>query len=205
MAAEPLGREALAVDALVAAGRLVGAHLVQGELVMRIVEVEAYRWPDDTACHARAGRTARNATMWGPAGHAYVYLCYGLHWMLNVVTDGPDAASAVLIRGVEVLAGHDVVAARRGRRLAPGVLAGPGKVGAALGLDARWDGHDLCAPGGLALHPGRPPLRWLAGPRVGIDYATPEHVAAPWRLADADSDQVSHRRALVAVPGVPTG
>jgi DNA-3-methyladenine glycosylase len=142
------------------------------------------------------GRTERNAPMWGPPGRAYVYLCYGIHQMLNVVT-GPDGeGAAVLIRGAEVLAGHETVAERRGGRTGAGSLAGPGKVGAALGLDTSWSHHDLLAPGGLELRRGAPVDEVLSGPRVGIGYASAEHQAAPWRLAVADSDQVSHRRSL---------
>lgn len=192
----PWSRDALAVDALTAARDLLGAHLVRDDVVLRIVEVEAYRWPDDTASHARTGRTPRNAPMWGPPGHAYVYLCYGIHHLLNVSVRADGEAAAVLLRGAEVVAGHETVAARRGRPLGAGVLAGPGKVAQALGLDVGWSGHDLCAPGGLVLAQGAPPARVLAGPRVGIAYAEPHHVAAPWRLADADSDQVSHRTGL---------
>ena len=69
--------------------------------MLRITETEAYRWPSDSASHNRFGRTARNAAMWGPGGRAYVYLCYGIHQMLNIVTDREDEASAVLIRACE--------------------------------------------------------------------------------------------------------
>jgi len=186
-------RDALAVDARQAARSLLGATLVRDEVVLRISEVEAYPWPGDSANHCRAGRTPRNAPMWGPPGHAYVYLCYGIHHLLNVVVQGQGEGGAVLIRGAEVLAGEAVVRARRGGRLD---LAGPGKVGAARGLEAAWSGHDLLAPGGLALRGGQPPGRVLAGPRVGIDFADAVDRESPWRLADADSRQVSHRAAL---------
>lgn len=192
----PLDRvrsEELAVDALIAARRLLGCLLVRDDVVLRITEVEAYRWPDDTANHCRMGRTARNEPMWGQAGRAYVYRCYGLHAMLNVVTGGVGEGAAVLIRGADVLAGEATVLARRGGMLD---LAGPGKVGAALALDPSWSHHDLGAPGGLELRPGPAPARVLAGPRVGIGYASAEDQAAPWRLANAESRQVSQRRSL---------
>lgn len=190
---ESFAREELAVDALIAARRLLGALLVHDEVVLRIVEVEAYRWPDDTANHCRMGRTARNEPMWGPAGHTYVYRCYGIHPMLNVVTDSVGEGAAVLIRGAEILEGEAIVRARRSGRVD---LAGPGKVATALGLDPAWSHHDLCAPGGLELRRGDPVDRVLAGPRVGIDYASPADRAAPWRLACPDSRQVSQRRRL---------
>jgi DNA-3-methyladenine glycosylase len=185
--------EDLAVDALIAARRLLGCLLVRDQVVLRITEVEAYRWPDDTANHCRMGRTPRNEPMWGPAGRAYVYRCYGIHAMLNVVTGAVGEGAAVLIRGADVVEGESTVRARRGGKLD---LAGPGKVGAALALDPTWSHHDLGEPGGLELRVGAPPARLLAGPRVGIDYASPADRAAPWRLACADSRQVSQRRTL---------
>lgn len=187
-------RTALSRSAVEAAPALLGAHLVRDEVVLRIVEVEAYPWPGDAANHCRSGRTARNAAMWGPPGTAYVYLCYGLHHLLNVVAQPEGEGAAVLIRGAEVVSGASTVRARRGRAGAD--LAGPGKVGAALGLDSRWSGHDLFGAGGLRLEPGRPPRRVRVGPRVGIDRAGEEARRAPWRFADADSAQVSHPKAL---------
>jgi DNA-3-methyladenine glycosylase len=136
-------------DALVVARDLLGKLLRRDEVVLRITEVEAYRHPNDTANHCRMGRTIRNAPMWGPAGHAYVYLCYGIHHMLNVVTDREDEGAAVLVRACEPVgrAGAGRATTRRdatrrsGRR--PALLTGPGKVGQALGLDTSWSGHPL--------------------------------------------------------------
>lgn len=182
-------------DALDVARALIGRWLVHGEVTLRITEVEAYRWPGDTANHCRAGKTARNAPMWGPPGRAYVYRCYGVHQMLNLVTDRDEEGAAVLIRGAEIVAGHDVVTARRGRS-GPGTLAGPGKVAAALALDGSFNHHDVCAPGGLECRWGTPAATLLAGPRVGIDYASEADRRAPWRIADAASTEVSHRRHL---------
>lgn len=174
-----------------AARALVGHRLVRGEVILRITEVEAYGGPADTASHARHGRTGRNAPMWGPPGRAYLYFCYGMHWMLNVVTGRAGAASAVLIRGAEVVAGLEAVLLRRGSAQAgPRLCTGPGKVAQALGLDKSFDDHDLLAPGGLELHPGQAPLRLLAGPRLGIAFASPEDQARPWRFADGDSRAV---------------
>ncbi|MBK9797229.1 MAG: DNA-3-methyladenine glycosylase [Holophagaceae bacterium] len=96
-----------------AARALLGQRLACGNVILRITEVEAYGGPEDSASHARHGRTARNAPMWGPPGRAYLYFCYGMHWMLNVVTGPEGEASAVLIRGAEVLAGLEMALGRR--------------------------------------------------------------------------------------------
>ncbi|HEX9080718.1 MAG TPA: DNA-3-methyladenine glycosylase [Holophagaceae bacterium] len=189
--------EALQGPVEAAARALLGQWLVRDGVILRITEVEAYGGPEDTASHARFGRTGRNAVMWGPSGRAYLFFCYGVHWMLNVAA-GPDGqAAAVLIRGAEVLAGLDTVLARRhAAKATPALCTGPGKVAQALGLDRAFNGHDLLAEGGLMLQPGPPPVRLLAGPRLGIGYATPEDQARPWRFADGDSRAVAHPRRL---------
>ena len=183
-------------DALVVARELLGAVLRRDEVALRITEVEAYRWPDDTANHCRAGRTPRNAPMWGPPGHAYVYLCYGMHQLFNVVTNPEGEGAAVIIRACEPLEGAATVSARRGHKVGPVLLTGPGKVGAALGLDTTWCHHAIYQEGGLEIHEGSPPEAILSGARVGIDAADPEHRDAPWRLAVADTAWVSQRKGL---------
>lgn len=184
-------------DVLEVAPDLLGRHLVRGDVILKITEVEAYRGAEDTASHCRAGRTPRNAPMWGPGGHAYVYLCYGLHQMLNVVTNADGEGSAALIRACEPVAGLEIIRARRGGKDGPVLLTGPGKVGAALDLDTSWSGHPLFEPGGLELREGEPPDGVLVGPRVGVDYAEPPHRDAPWRFAIAGTRWVTHRRGLV--------
>lgn len=191
-----LPRAFFARDAVEVARDLVGKHLRRGRVILRITEVEAYRWPGDTACHARAGRTRRNDALWGPPGRAYVYLCYGLHHMLNLVTGEDGIAAAVLIRSCEVVAGQAAVRRRRGGRDGPGLLVGPGNVGQALAVDTRWSGHVLYRSGGLSAHDGQPVKSLLAGPRVGVDYAAPSHRRLPWRFASAGSACVSHKRGL---------
>ncbi len=183
-------------DAREVALDLLGRHLKRGRVVLRITETEAYVWPDDTASHCRFGRTPRNEPMWGPPGHAYVYLCYGLHQMLNIVTNAEGEGAAVLVRACEPVAGVSTVRARRGGKEGPELLTGPGKIGAALDLDTSWSGHPLYRRGGLELHEGEPPAAILVGPRVGVDYARPEHREAPWRYAVAGSRWVTERRAL---------
>lgn len=186
---------------------LLGKHLVRDrgeptELVLRITEVEAYGGPEDTASHCRMGRTARNAPMWGPPGHAYVYLCYGLHQMLNIVTNEEGRAEAVLVRSCEPISGLAVLSARRGQRGGASLLAGPGKVGAALALDRSFSGAPLFVPGPLEVHTGEPVHagRILRGPRIGIDYATPHDRRAPRRFVVAGSPWVSHSRGLRKLP-----
>lgn len=181
-------------DVVEVARDLLGMRIRRGSVILRITEVEAYLGPDDSAAHTRMGRTARNAPMWGPGGHAYIYLCYGIHNMLNVVT-GNGEGKAVLIRGAEVLAGHGVVRRRRGR---DGPQAGPGKVGQALALTTALSSHPLYEPGGLELLDGEPVARILSGPRVGIAYARPRDRRARLRFADADSPAVTLRKFLTA-------
>lgn len=174
-------------EALDLARALLGRWLRHGEVVLAITEVEAYRGPTDSGCHTFRGRTPRTAPMWGPPGHLYVYTCYGIHRMLNVVAGPHDgAAAAVLVRACAPIAG-----------IAPTVaLDGPGKVGRALGIDKTFNHQALYEPGGVGLLHGEPVHHIAVGRRIGIDYAFPEHRDAPWRLAVAGSPWVSHRRGL---------
>lgn len=183
-------------SALEVAPELLGMEIRHGAVRLRITEVEAYT-EDDSACHAYKGRTARTEVLFGPPGRAYVYLCYGIHQMLNIVTD-PAQAAAVLVRACEPVAGLDVVRERRGGKEGPVLLTGPGKVGQALAVDTSFSGHTLYRRGGVELHRGEPPAAILTGPRVGIDYAEPVDRDAPWRFAVAESPWVSHRKGLQA-------
>lgn len=191
-----LPRQFYARDALEVARDLLGQEIWQGEVGLRITEVEAYRYPDDSANHCRAGFTPRNAPMWGPPGHAYVYLCYGLHQMLNLVTNREGEGAAVLIRSCEPIAGEPTIRRRRGGMDGPALLTGPGKIGQALGLDGSFSGHPLYRRGGLEVREGRRPSQIVTGSRIGIGYAEPQHQQAPWRLAIAGSPWVSHARQL---------
>ncbi len=183
-------------SAEVVAPELLGMLLCRDGVVLRITEVEAYRWPGDTACHARHGRTARNDALWGPPGCAYVYLCYGLHHMLNLVTGRDGEAGAVLVRAAEPVAGMERVHARRHGADGPALLAGPGRLGAALALDLSVNRERLFRRGGLEVRRGAAPDEILGGSRIGIDYAEPEHRALPWRFAIAGSRWVSRRAGL---------
>lgn len=192
-----LSQSFFARDALEVAPDLLGKHLRRDDVVLRITEVEAYCWPDDSANHCYGGRkTARNAPMWGPPGRAYVYLCYGLHHLLNLVTNREGEAAVVLIRACEPVAGLATIRARRGGLEGPVLLTGPGKVGAALALDTSFSHHPLFEPGGLEVLDGPPVDDIVVGPRIGIGYAKPEHQRAPWRFAKAGSRWVSHPKGL---------
>lgn len=144
----------------VVAEALVGCELrTRDGIRLQVTEVEAYGGPEDSASHARFGRTARNETMFGPPGRAYVYLCYGIHQMFNVVAHVPGRAGAVLVRGCAVISGHELALSRRGRPIAertdPSLVAGPGKVGQVLGVRAADSGIPLYRPGHVEVHAGR--------------------------------------------------
>ena len=192
----PLPKKFFARDVLQVAPALLGQHVRHGEVVLRITEVEAYRWPGDTACHARAGKTDRTAALFGPPGRAYVYLCYGLHQMLNLVTGEDGQAQAVLVRAAQPVAGLATIRRRRGGKEGPVLLTGPGKVGQALGIDTSFTGEAVHRAGGLVLESGAPPEAIAVGTRIGIDFAEPAHRALPWRFAIAGSPWVTHRRGL---------
>ncbi|HEX7478900.1 MAG TPA: DNA-3-methyladenine glycosylase [Polyangiales bacterium] len=183
-------------DAVSVAEALLGKLLRHGEVVLRITEVEAYAFPNDSASHCRMGRTPRNEPMWGPPGHAYVYLCYGMHNMLNLVTNAEGEGAAVLIRSCEPVAGLSTLTRRRSGLRGPSALNGPGKVGAALALDTSFSGQALYRRGGLSVLDAEPVPGVLVGPRVGIDYAEPADRQAPWRFAVTDSLWVSQRSTL---------
>jgi len=185
-----LTRSFYARDALTVARELLGLHLVRTlpsssgfvRQVGRIVETEAYMGPDDLAAHSAGGRrTPRTETMFGPPGRAYVYLIYGMHHCLNVVTATRDVPHAVLIRALEPV--HNL----------EGRTQGPGLVCRALGIDRSHDALDLL---GSELFIERPsaaaarPVRLGAGPRIGVDYAGP-WAKKPWRFVDRSSDYLS--------------
>ncbi|MBK8205942.1 MAG: DNA-3-methyladenine glycosylase [Planctomycetes bacterium] len=183
-------------DTVDVARDLLGRHLMRGNVVLRITEVEAYLGPHDSAAHTRMGHTPRNAPMWGPGGHAYIYLCYGIHSMLNVVTGNGDGA-AVLIRSCEVVRGLALVRRRRKAAAGPMLVAGPGKVGQALALSTQLSGHALFSPGGLELHEGTPVSSIRSGARIGIAYAARKDALASLRFADGESSCVTYRSALL--------
>ncbi len=127
-------------------GKLLVRHNADGIVALRITEVEAYLGADDRACHTYGGRrTQRVRSMWGEAGHAYVYLIYGLHNCLNLVTVGPGVGEAVLLRAGVAVHGPDLVRRRRGAVAESDFTNGPGKLCQGLGVDRELDGVDVCS------------------------------------------------------------
>jgi DNA-3-methyladenine glycosylase len=191
-------REALAVDVTVAARTLLGSVLVadteDGEVALRLVEVEAYRGADDPASHSYRGRTRRNAVMWGPAGHLYVYFVYGMHYCANVVCMADGVPGAVLLRAGEMLSDLEVARRRRPTARTDAELArGPARLAALLGLDRGRNGVDLTDPASpvrLTRGDPVPPHLISTGPRVGIAVA----VDTPWRFWVTGSPAVSTYR-----------
>lgn len=160
-------------DPAVVARDLLGAIMTcrtpEGVVTGRIVETEAYLGPHDPACHAAAGLTQRNRSLFGPPGRAYVYLIYGMHWCVNAVTREEGFGSAVLIRALEPLAGLTLMQERRGVSRLTDVASGPGKLCQALGIDRRLDGVPLDR-GALRILEGEAMADDLVGisPRIGI-------------------------------------
>jgi DNA-3-methyladenine glycosylase len=164
---------------------LIGATLLFDGVGGKIVEVEAYHHTDPAA-HSFRGRTARNAVMFGPAGCAYVYRSYGIHWCLNFVCEPQGSASAVLIRALEPMQGVAAMRRRRGVRDERLLCAGPGRLCQALGITAAHDGLALDRPP-FELRAGDGRMEIAIGPRIGITKAAD----IPWRYGLRDSRFVS--------------
>lgn len=167
---------------------LIGCRIAIGPTAGIIVETEAYE-ASDPACHAYVGRTARNEVLFGPPGHAYVYLSYGIHSLLNFVTEPEGTASAVLIRALEPTEGIDLMRERRGQERIETLCSGPGKLAEALGIDLSLNGADLFQPSFVLSEPAG---EWAAvdvvtGPRIGITKAA----ELPWRYSVSGNRYVS--------------
>ncbi|PRW63958.1 DNA-3-methyladenine glycosylase [Actinopolyspora mortivallis] len=203
-------RSELARDPLRVARFLLGSELwstsPEGEVGVRLVEVEAYRGGDDPASHCYRGRTARNSVMFGPAGHLYVYFVYGMHFCVNVVCLGDGVPGAVLLRAGEVLSGLPLARARRPAvRKETALASGPARLAGVLGITREYNGTDLTDPDS--------PIRLLrgtevdedsirSGPRVGVSTAT----ELPWRSWVHGSPAVSsYRRGGRGRAGTTTG
>ena len=222
MTSRPLCRDLLSNDTLEAARALMGARLVRGTgpeaRVGRIVEVEAYIGREDLASHAHSGRTARNAAMFGLPGRAYVYLTYGMHHCLNVVTEPDGRPAALLLRAIEPLAGggrmrqarldwldsrfpgaNDERAARARSRVAAlaesALASGPGLLCQAFSVTRRDNEVDLCdAASELRLEVAREdePLPVETGPRIGMGTVPEPWHSRPWRFYVPGNPAVSH-------------
>jgi DNA-3-methyladenine glycosylase len=163
-----LDRQFYRRDVLEVAPALLGKHLVMaGEegqrSVYTISETEAYRGGEDRACHANKGRTARTEVMFGDGGQLYMYLIYGMYWMMNIVTAGEGIPQAVLIRGLKE-------------------AAGPGRLTRLMGVDGSYYGEDLVTSKRIWIEESGLNLSYSAGPRIGIDYAGHPWKDMPWRF-----------------------
>jgi DNA-3-methyladenine glycosylase len=187
-------RRLLAGDPVEVAPMLLNKVLEREGRSARIVEVEAYRGEADPASHAYRGKTRRNAVMYGPAGHLYVYFTYGMHWCANVVCEGEGKAGAVLLRAGAPLSGVEAMwAARPAARREQDLCSGPAKLCQALGITGADDGADLVAGPVRLLDDGTPPPRRPArGVRVGISVAADRR----WRWWVRGDPHVSPGRAV---------
>ena len=180
-------------------GQLLVREADGRRIVGRIVEVEAYLGRDDPAAHAFRGKTRRNATLFGPPGHAYVYTSYGLHQCLNVSTQPAGQAGSVLIRGLDpwrpAAAALRWLQARAPARDERRLLSGPGRLCRALAIGRDWDGVDLTAAGGLWLASGPAPRLIAVTRRIGIQRAAER----PLRFYDLESAAISARRGPVVM------
>lgn len=156
-------------DVKIVARDLLGCGLCvrsrQGQIKRQVIsETEAYDGEKDLACHASRGRTARNEVMYGPSGYCYVYLCYGVHWLLNVVTGSMGYPAAVLIRGSQE-------------------IEGPGRLTKSLGVDGSFNGSKLSKRNRLWIEPKEARVTHIrSGPRVGVDYAGEHWAKVPYRF-----------------------
>ncbi|GAB3050893.1 DNA-3-methyladenine glycosylase [Sediminivirga luteola] len=203
---EQIGREFFARPILEVAPRVLGGvlrrHEADGDVAIRLTEVEAYDGTIDPASHAYRGRTARNATMFGPPGHLYCYFIYGMHHSLNMVCGPEGAPTGLLIRAGEVVHGEALARQRRERRrtvssrtrapmLHAALARGPGCVAQALGVTLDNDGDDLFGPGWSFQPPASASEDVQQGPRVGVSRAAD----VPWRFWLPGEPSVSAYRA----------
>jgi DNA-3-methyladenine glycosylase len=174
---------------------LLGAFLVhdapEGRIAGRIVEVEAYLGPEDLAAHSSHGMTPRNAVMFGPPGHLYVYLVYGMHSCANVVCGPGSKPEAVLLRAAALTEGEALARSRRGAAPAAKLAAGPGNLASAFGIDRRLNGADLVT-GPVRLAAGTAPASVERTARIGVGYAG-EWVDRPLRFVIHDDPHRSRR------------
>lgn len=167
-------------------GSVIRHETAAGTVAVRLAEVEAYMGADDPGSHAFRGQTARNAVMFGPAGHLYVYFTYGMHFCANVVCGPPGSATAVLLRAGEVVEGEALARSRRlSARSTRDLARGPARLASALGLGRDDDGTDLCADSStttLLTAGSNGPLTIRRGPRVGVSGPGGDGDSYPWRF-----------------------
>ena len=189
MRVRPLPRSFYRRDPREVAPDLLGHLLVRGDRVARIVEVEAYCGSEDPGSHAFRGQTRRNATMFGPPGHLYVYFTYGMHWCANAVCGDEGTGWAVLLRAAAPLAGlEEMYAGRPAARRVRDLCSGPAKLCQAFGIDRAMDGADLVSRDrGVTIARGAPCPAAVQTTRVGLS-AGAEH---PWRWYVAGDEHIS--------------
>ncbi|MCM1055080.1 MAG: DNA-3-methyladenine glycosylase [Bacteroides sp.] len=147
------------------AGKIIARRNPDGSVLrVRITETEAYGGEEDKACHASKGRTPRTELLYGKAGIIYVYLCYGMHWLMNIITGEEGAPEGVLLRAGE------------------GKFNGPAKLTKAVGVDKRFNGQSICGNKEIWIEDDGKSFELSAAPRVGIDYAGEEWKNKPWRF-----------------------
>ena len=198
-----LPRSFFSRDTCTVAQALLGCRLVRildgVRLSGIIVETEAYVGEEDLACHARAGRTPRTNVMYGAAGFSYVYFTYGMHWLLNIITEGEGFPAAVLIRALEPKEGVEVMRDKRGINALNLLCAGPARLTQAMGIGRAENALDLCSKasniwieGGTSNHK----VRILRGPRVGLSQTPEPWRSKPWRYLVKGSPFVSKTPSL---------
>ena len=178
-------------------GCVLSRRTAEGEVAVRLTEVEAYAGSADSASHSYRGRTPRTAVMFGPPGHAYVYFTYGMHFCVNLVCGPEGTASAVLLRAGAVVAGERLALSRRPRSSVRDLARGPARLCQALAIDRVLDGTDVCGDpdGPLRILAGIPvpPVAISAGPRTGVSSAK----ETPWRFWITGEPSVSPYRVHV--------
>jgi DNA-3-methyladenine glycosylase len=191
-----LARDFYAQPTVQAAQKLLGKYLVRvhpdGITTGMILETEAYVGLEDKASHASRGQTPRTTVMFGPAGFAYVYVIYGMHHCLNVVTEPEAYPAAILIRAVQPCAGLELMRARRRKQDIRLLASGPGRLCQAFGIDRGLNGIDLCGSVLFVEGHGVSPADIIATSRIGVDYAGPWK-DMPWRFYIAGHPGVSKR------------
>jgi DNA-3-methyladenine glycosylase len=186
-----------AQDTVQVALELVGKRLVRLDgdrrIAGMITETEAYRGEDDLACHCRAGRTPRTVIMYGPPGKAYVYFVYGMHWLLNFVTEKEGYPGAVLIRAIQPVEGLDLIAKRRNGRPQKQWTDGPAKLCQALGIDGGFNGVNTCKKDArIFVESGTeiPSELIQITPRIGLETVPEPWRSKPWRFVLTDPNLI---------------